>query len=79
MAGESKRDRIVAEVVEKIRRRRAPDVDEEFVRAKAEEAVDELLGAPVQTYTPLLAENAVLNQLPRQRREPDASRVGTVR
>lgn len=65
MAKPSDRDRIVAEVVEKVRRRRTVVADESVVRARTEEIVDELLGARVQTYTSVLAENVVMNQLRR--------------
>ena len=58
----SHRDKVVDEVVEKVQNRSAldPEVD---VRARAEQAVDELLDAPLQTFTPLLAENEVVSSM----------------
>jgi hypothetical protein len=60
---ENHRDRIVDEVVDKVQHRQSVDHDPEVVRARAEEAVDELIDQPVQTFTALLAENQVTSEL----------------
>ena len=57
------RDRVVDEVTEKVVQRGSTPDEEAVVRPRAEEAVDDLLEAPVQTFTPLLAENAVVTGL----------------
>lgn len=57
------KDRIVEEVVDKVEQRPAVDAEHEEVRARTEEAVDGLVDAPVQTFTPLLAENKVVGGL----------------
>ncbi len=54
---------MINEVTEKVSQHRAVEADEQVVRAKATAAVDDLIDAPVQTFTPLLAENAVLSDL----------------
>ena len=59
------RDRLVDEVTAKVTARRAVDEDEQLVRQKAEEAVDGLIDAPVQSFVPLLAENEVVSDLTR--------------
>jgi hypothetical protein len=60
---EKHRDRVVDEVVEKVQQHRSIDQDPDVVRARAEDAVDDLIDEPVQTFTPLLAENQVINEL----------------
>jgi hypothetical protein len=60
---ENYRDRVVDEVVDKVQQRQAIDQDPAVVRAHAEDAVDSLIDEPVQTFTPLLAENQVANEL----------------
>ncbi|WP_435746429.1 hypothetical protein [Nocardioides sp. SYSU DS0663] len=60
---QSHRDRVVDEVVDKVSQRQAIDRDEVEVRQRAEEAVDGLIEEPVQTFTPLLAENEVVTGL----------------
>jgi hypothetical protein len=72
MSSESYRERVINEVTEKVTQRRAVDVDDVVVRDKAAEAVDELLDAPVQTFAPLLAENAVLSDLHAAKSDDDA-------
>ncbi len=63
MSEQSHRDRVVDEVVEKVTHRHSIQAEESEVRAEARRAVDDLLEAPVQTFTPLLAENAVVSGL----------------
>lgn len=60
---ESHRESVIDEVTDKVVSRNATTADESEVRPMAEEAVDELLDQPVQTFTPLLAENSVLSEL----------------
>lgn len=57
------RDRVVDEVTDKVTQRQATPDDPEAVRPMAERAVDELVDEPVQTFTPLLAENEVVTDL----------------
>lgn len=63
MSSESHRESVVDEVTRKVVSRAGTTADESEVRPMAEEAVDDLLDQPVQTFTPLLAENSVLTQL----------------
>lgn len=63
MPERSHRDRVVDEVVEKVTQRPSIDADRDEVRTRANRAVDELMDAPVQTFTPLLAENTVVSEL----------------
>ncbi len=69
MPQDSHRDKVVDEVTDKVVQRQGVDEDESQVRNRAEDAVDELIDAPVQTFTPLLAENAVLSDI--HAAEPD--------
>lgn len=57
------RDRVVDEVVDKVVQRQSTPDDPDLVRGRTEEAVDELVDEPVQTFTPLLAENKVVTDL----------------
>ena len=59
----SHRQQIVDEAVEKVMDKPGVTADEARVRELAEEAVDGLIDQPVQTFTPLLAENEVLTTL----------------
>ena len=68
---EKHRDRVVDEVVEKVLQHRSIDQDPEVVRARAEDAVDDLIDKPVQTFTPLLAENQVVSELTADRPAAD--------
>lgn len=63
MAANEYRDRVVDEVTDKVLQRPGTDVGEEQVREAAEAAVDDLAAAPVQTFTPLLAENEVVSEI----------------
>lgn len=58
-------DQVTQKVSQKVSQRGSVDADEGVVRAKAEEAVDGLSDARVQSFVPLLAENAVLTDLHR--------------
>ncbi|WP_380163963.1 three-helix bundle dimerization domain-containing protein [Jannaschia sp. R86511] len=60
---QSSRDRIVEEVSDKVERRPSVDASREEIRTLAEASVDDLSDKPVQTFTPLLAENEVVNGL----------------
>ncbi len=69
------RDRVVEEVTDKVVQRQATPEDPDLVRERAREAVDGLVDQPVQTFTPLLAENEVVTDLladegPAQDQEP---------
>jgi type IV secretory pathway TrbF-like protein len=68
---EKHRDRVVDEVVDKVQQHRSIDQDPELVRARVEDAVDDLLDKPVQTFTPLLAENQVVSELTADRPADD--------
>ncbi|QWC86371.1 hypothetical protein KLP28_06700 [Nocardioidaceae bacterium] len=57
------RQQIVDEAVEKVMDKPGVTAEEGRVRDLAREAVDELIDQPVQTFTPLLAENEVLTEL----------------
>lgn len=57
------RDRVVGEVTDKVAQRQSTPDDEELIEAKAGAAVDGLIDEPVQTFTPLLAENEVVTDL----------------
>jgi|GEM_PF-6075984 len=57
------RDRIVDEVTEKVEHKQSVHADSADIRSRSEEAVDQLLDKPVQTFTPLLAENVVTSDL----------------
>jgi hypothetical protein len=59
----SHRDKIVDEVVGKVTQRAGTDAEPDTVRPKAEQAVDRIIDEPVQTFTPLLAENQVVSEL----------------
>ncbi|WP_336923899.1 three-helix bundle dimerization domain-containing protein [Aquipuribacter sp. SD81] len=63
MTGTHEDDPRVEQVVEKVEARPSVDAPREEVTARAQEAVDELAEAPVQTFTPLLAENRVVDEL----------------
>lgn len=73
VSDESYRDRLVDEVTEKVTRRQATTAEEAEVRSKAEDAVDGLISEPLQTFTPLLAENEVLSHLHGRDQAPDPS------
>ncbi len=60
---ESHQESVVDEVTDKVVNRSGTTADEAEVRPMAEEAVDDLIDQPVQTFTPLLAENLVLTGL----------------
>ena len=70
MSSSSYRDTLVDEVTGKVIQR-SGSVDEQFVRAKAAEAVDELADARIQAFTPLLAENSVIKELYVSRRHDE--------
>ena len=57
------RDRVVEEVTDKVVQRQSTPDDETLIRDKARAAVDDLVDEPVQTFTPLLAENEVVTDL----------------
>lgn len=57
------RDRVVEEVTDKVVQRQSTPDDEALIRDKAGVAVDKLIDEPVQTFTPLLAENEVVTEL----------------
>ncbi len=57
------RDQVVDEVTDKVLHRPATEAPEDEVRDMSEDAVDGLIEAPVQTFTPLLAENEVVSRL----------------
>ncbi len=57
------RDRVVEEVTDKVVQRQSTPDDETLIRDKAGAAVDSLIDEPVQTFTPLLAENQVVTDL----------------
>lgn len=57
------RDRLVDEVVDQVVQRQSTPDDPDLVREETEVAVDELVDEPVQTFTPLLAENKVVTEL----------------
>lgn len=57
------RDRVVEEVTDKVVQRQSTPDDEALIREKAGVAVDKLIDEPVQTFTPLLAENEVVTDL----------------
>ncbi len=63
MTNESYKESVVDEVTDKVTSREGTQAPESEVRPMAEEAVDELVDQPVQTFTPLLAENTVLTEL----------------
>ncbi len=63
MSEETHRDSVVDEVTDKVVQRGGTSAPEAEVRPMAEKAVDELVDQPVQTFTPLLAENSVLTEL----------------
>lgn len=63
VSDESHRESMIDEVTDKVMSRSGTTADESRVRPMAEEAVDDLLDQPVQTFTPLLAENSVLTEL----------------
>lgn len=66
------RDRVVDEVIDKVAQRQATPDDPEVIRPQAERAVDGLVDEPVQTFTPLLAENEVVSELVRGDETPPA-------
>jgi len=63
MSNKSYRDSVVDEVADKVMSREGTRAPESEVRPMAEEAVDELVDQPIQTFTPLLAENTVVTEL----------------
>lgn len=63
MSENNYRDKVVDEVTDKVMQKPSISADESEVRERAEEAVDDVLDAPVQTFAPLLAENDVVTQL----------------
>lgn len=71
MSSEAYRDRAIDEVTDKVMQHPSIDVDEDVVRDKATNAVDELLDAPLQTFTTVLAENTVMSDLYRERADED--------
>ena len=60
---QSHRDEIVEEAVRKIRDKPSVTATEADIRDRTERAVDSLVDQPLQTFTPLLAENEVLSEL----------------
>ena len=60
-------EHIVDEVSKKVAQRATTPDDTDLIREKAAEAVDELIERPVQTFTPLLAENEVVTELVQER------------
>lgn len=62
-AEQSSRDRIVEEVADKVEQSPSVDAPRDEILARAEGAVDGLVDKPVQTFTPLLAQNEVLGGL----------------
>jgi hypothetical protein len=71
--GSGYRERLVDEVTANVTQRHSTGADEQVVREKAEQAVDELIDAPVQSFVPLLAENEVVSDL---QRAPGANAEG---
>ena len=59
----SSKDLMVDEVVAKVEQRPAIDAPHDEVRSRTGEAVDGLIDRPVQSFTPLLAENEVVGDL----------------
>jgi hypothetical protein len=57
------KERIVDEVTDKVLRRPSIDAEADEVRSAAEIAVDHLIDAPIQTFTPILAENRVVGEV----------------
>ena len=64
--GENHRDQIVDEATRAVLSKPGVTADEQTVRELTALAVDDLIHQPVQTFTPLLAENEVLTQLHRR-------------
>lgn len=62
-AEQSSRDRIVQEVADKVQQRPSVDTPRDEIEARAGKSVDSLVDRPVQSFTPLLAENEVLDDL----------------
>lgn len=69
MPQEGHRDKLVDEVTEKVMKRPGVDAEESEVRPRVEEAVDGLVDAPVQTFTPVLAEHQVVSEVHRSHRD----------
>ena len=63
MTEKNYRDKVVDEVTDTVMHKPSVEAGEPEVRQRAEDAVDELLDAPVQTFAPLLAENDVVSEL----------------
>ena len=63
---ESHRDQIIDEATAAVMDKPGVTASEPEVRELAGDAVDGLIDQPVQTFTPLLAENEVLTQLHEQ-------------
>lgn len=57
------RDQVVDEVTEQVMQKSGVRAEHSEVRERAAASVDGLLEQPVQTFTPLLAENEVVTDL----------------
>lgn len=66
MSSDDYRDRAIDEVTGKVMQHPSIDAEEDVVRAKATAAVDELIDAPLQNFTTVLAENTVMSDLHRE-------------
>ena len=58
-------DPLVKQVTEKVDARPSVDADKDEIADRAATALDDLSDRPVQTFTPLLAENRIVNEITR--------------